>query len=92
MFGMSMCKVLPVSKLCFSYLRETWEKKPILVQRNNPDYYKGLFSTAEFDRILREVRTINIQGLINPACICTFSAFIIRYWTVVLNITHQKLG
>lgn len=37
-------------------LRDTWEKKHIFVQRNNPDYYKGLFSTAEFDRILREVR------------------------------------
>ncbi|KAJ0061186.1 hypothetical protein NL108_010482, partial [Boleophthalmus pectinirostris] len=33
---------------------ETWEKKPIIVQRKNPNYYKGLFSTAEFDRILRE--------------------------------------
>lgn len=37
-----------------SFFRETWEKKPILVQRKNPGYYKGLFSTAEFDRILRE--------------------------------------
>ncbi|XP_038582608.1 ribosomal oxygenase 1 [Micropterus salmoides] len=37
-----------------SFFRETWEKKPILVQRKNPNYYKGLFSTAEFDRILRE--------------------------------------
>ncbi|XP_073348934.1 ribosomal oxygenase 1 [Pagrus major] len=37
-----------------SFFRETWEKKPILVQRKNPDYYKGLFSTAEFDRILRQ--------------------------------------
>ncbi|XP_022622450.1 ribosomal oxygenase 1 isoform X1 [Seriola dumerili] len=37
-----------------AFFRETWEKKPILVQRKNPDYYKGLFSTAEFDRILRE--------------------------------------
>uniref|UniRef100_H2SC20 Bifunctional lysine-specific demethylase and histidyl-hydroxylase n=1 Tax=Takifugu rubripes TaxID=31033 RepID=H2SC20_TAKRU len=36
-----------------TFFRETWEKKPILVQRKNPDYYKGLFSTAEFDRILR---------------------------------------
>ncbi|XP_037541502.1 ribosomal oxygenase 1 [Nematolebias whitei] len=36
------------------FFRDTWEKKPIFVQRNNPDYYKGLFSTAEFDRILRE--------------------------------------
>ncbi|XP_042359335.1 ribosomal oxygenase 1 [Plectropomus leopardus] len=37
-----------------TFFRETWEKKPILVQRKNPDYYKGLFSTAEFDRILRQ--------------------------------------
>ncbi|XP_008282484.1 ribosomal oxygenase 1 [Stegastes partitus] len=37
-----------------SFFRDIWEKKPIFVQRKNPDYYKGLFSTAEFDRILRE--------------------------------------
>ncbi|KAF3703005.1 Ribosomal oxygenase 1 Bifunctional lysine-specific demethylase and histidyl-hydroxylase NO66 [Channa argus] len=37
-----------------SFFRDTWEKKPIVVQRNSPDYYKGLFSTAEFDRMLRE--------------------------------------
>ncbi|XP_061559566.1 ribosomal oxygenase 1 isoform X3 [Phycodurus eques] len=37
-----------------AFFRETWEKKPVLVQRKNPDYYKGLFSTEEFDRILRE--------------------------------------
>ncbi|CAJ1077113.1 ribosomal oxygenase 1 [Xyrichtys novacula] len=37
-----------------TFFKETWEKKPILVQRKNPHYYKGLFSTAEFDRILRQ--------------------------------------
>ncbi|KAK2856066.1 hypothetical protein Q5P01_004801 [Channa striata] len=37
-----------------AFFRDTWEEKPIVVQRNNPDYYKGLFSTAEFDRMLRE--------------------------------------
>uniref|UniRef100_A0A7N6BTN2 Bifunctional lysine-specific demethylase and histidyl-hydroxylase n=1 Tax=Anabas testudineus TaxID=64144 RepID=A0A7N6BTN2_ANATE len=37
-----------------AFFRDTWEKKPILVQRKNPDYYKGLFSTAEFDCILRQ--------------------------------------
>ncbi|XP_077409243.1 ribosomal oxygenase 1 isoform X2 [Vanacampus margaritifer] len=37
-----------------AFFRETWEKKPVLVQRKNPDYYKGLFSTEEFDRILRQ--------------------------------------
>uniref|UniRef100_A0A8C7X888 Bifunctional lysine-specific demethylase and histidyl-hydroxylase n=1 Tax=Oryzias sinensis TaxID=183150 RepID=A0A8C7X888_9TELE len=44
------------------FFRETWEKKPIYVQRRNPDYYKGLFSTAEFDRILREE---NVQFGVN---------------------------
>ncbi|KAM3861032.1 ribosomal oxygenase 1 [Diretmus argenteus] len=37
-----------------TFFRDTWEKKPILVKRQDPDYYKGLFSTAEFDRILRQ--------------------------------------
>ncbi|XP_055042108.2 ribosomal oxygenase 1 isoform X1 [Misgurnus anguillicaudatus] len=36
-----------------TFFRDNWEKKPILIQRQNPDYYKGLFSTAEFDQILR---------------------------------------
>lgn len=35
--------------------REMWEKKPALIRRHNPEYYKGLFSTTEIDRILREV-------------------------------------
>ncbi|KAM9840001.1 ribosomal oxygenase 1 [Aulostomus maculatus] len=37
-----------------AFFRDTWEKKPVIVQRQNPDYYKGLFSTAEFDRVLRQ--------------------------------------
>lgn len=37
-----------------TFFRDIWEKKPIFVQRKNPDYYKGLFSSAELDRILRE--------------------------------------
>ncbi|KAM9703613.1 ribosomal oxygenase 1 [Menidia menidia] len=45
-----------------SFFRETWEKKPIFVTRKNPDYYEGLFSTAEFDRILREE---NVQYGVN---------------------------
>uniref|UniRef100_A0A3B3X598 Bifunctional lysine-specific demethylase and histidyl-hydroxylase n=1 Tax=Poecilia mexicana TaxID=48701 RepID=A0A3B3X598_9TELE len=44
------------------FFRETWEKKPLYVQRKNPDYYKGLFSTAEFDRILRKE---NVQYGVN---------------------------
>ncbi|XP_023662418.2 ribosomal oxygenase 1 [Paramormyrops kingsleyae] len=37
-----------------SFFREMWEKKPALIRRHNPEYYKGLFSTTEIDRILRE--------------------------------------
>ncbi|KAI1897830.1 hypothetical protein AGOR_G00087310 [Albula goreensis] len=37
-----------------SFFRETWEKKPALIKRHNAGYYNGLFSTAEFDRILRD--------------------------------------
>ncbi|XP_014000450.2 ribosomal oxygenase 1 [Salmo salar] len=36
-----------------SFFSDAWEKKPVLIKRQNPDYYTGLFSTAEFDRILR---------------------------------------
>ncbi|XP_030628508.1 ribosomal oxygenase 1 [Chanos chanos] len=36
-----------------SFFRDYWEKKPLLIKRRNPSYYEGLFSTAEFDRILR---------------------------------------
>ncbi|XP_069464022.1 ribosomal oxygenase 1 [Ambystoma mexicanum] len=36
------------------FLSGAWEKRCAVIHRHNPDYYKGLFSTAEFDRILRE--------------------------------------
>ncbi|XP_058235183.1 ribosomal oxygenase 1 isoform X3 [Hemibagrus wyckioides] len=36
-----------------TFFRDNWEKKPLLIRRQNPHYYDGLFSTAEFDRILR---------------------------------------
>ncbi|KAI7799605.1 bifunctional lysine-specific demethylase and histidyl-hydroxylase NO66 [Triplophysa rosa] len=45
-----------------SFFRDNWEKKPILIQRQNPDYFKGLFSTAEFDLILRNE---NVQYGVN---------------------------
>ncbi|XP_066532221.1 ribosomal oxygenase 1 [Hoplias malabaricus] len=36
-----------------TFFRDYWEKKPLLIKRQNPEYYQGLFSTAEFDSILR---------------------------------------
>ncbi|XP_066553589.1 ribosomal oxygenase 1 [Amia ocellicauda] len=45
-----------------NFFSEIWEKKPALIRRHNPDYYKGLFSTAAFDRILRDE---NVQFGVN---------------------------
>eukprot|EP00079_Xenopus_tropicalis_P025774 XP_012819253.1 PREDICTED: bifunctional lysine-specific demethylase and histidyl-hydroxylase NO66 isoform X2 [Xenopus tropicalis] len=36
------------------FFRNIWEQKPALIKRDNHRYYDGLFSTTEFDRILRE--------------------------------------
>ncbi|MBF0543924.1 MAG: cupin-like domain-containing protein [Candidatus Riflebacteria bacterium] len=35
------------------FFREYWGKKPLLVSRKNPDYFKGLFSLDDMDDILR---------------------------------------
>uniref|UniRef100_H3BDR0 Bifunctional lysine-specific demethylase and histidyl-hydroxylase n=2 Tax=Latimeria chalumnae TaxID=7897 RepID=H3BDR0_LATCH len=44
--------IAPLSPTMF--FSEIWERKTALVRRSNPEYYKGLFSTAEFDQILKE--------------------------------------
>lgn len=36
------------------FFRELWEKKPMLVRRHQPDFYQGLMSCDQLDRILRE--------------------------------------
>ncbi|XP_053126443.1 ribosomal oxygenase 1 [Hemicordylus capensis] len=36
------------------FFEHSWEKKPLLIRRRNPGYYRDLFSTAEFDAILRD--------------------------------------
>lgn len=36
------------------FFNKFWEKAPLLVKRNQSDYYKGLFSTKDLDAILRE--------------------------------------
>jgi len=46
------CMIHPVKTERF--FSELWEKKPLLVKRHTPDYNKGWFSTAEFDKILRQ--------------------------------------
>ncbi|XP_076464273.1 ribosomal oxygenase 1-like isoform X2 [Babylonia areolata] len=36
------------------FFKELWEQKPLLVRRHMEDYNSGWFSTAEFDKILRQ--------------------------------------
>ncbi|NXD22640.1 RIOX1 oxygenase, partial [Spelaeornis formosus] len=35
------------------FLKQHWERAPLLVRRGDPGYYEGLFSTADFDAALR---------------------------------------
>ncbi|XP_007438261.1 ribosomal oxygenase 1 [Python bivittatus] len=35
------------------FFDQYWEKRPLLIHRRSPSYYQDLFSTAEFDNILR---------------------------------------
>lgn len=35
-----------------SFFRDTWEKKPLVVSRNQPDYYSGLFSMRDVDSMV----------------------------------------
>lgn len=39
---------------CGKFLKELWERKPLLLKRHRPYYNNGLFSSVELDRILRE--------------------------------------
>lgn len=36
------------------FIKRTWQQEALLVQRKQPNYYKGLFSTSDIDDILRE--------------------------------------
>jgi ribosomal protein L16 Arg81 hydroxylase len=44
----------PVSPAAF--LAEYWERTPLLVAREDPDYYRGVFSTADVDAVLAQSR------------------------------------
>ena len=51
-------------RISFVFCSELWEKKPLLVKRHMENYNDGWLSTAELDRILREVCVLNS---LNPA-------------------------
>ncbi|XP_071835273.1 ribosomal oxygenase 1-like isoform X2 [Apostichopus japonicus] len=37
-----------------NFFDNLWEKKPLLVRRHKPQYFQGLFTTVEFNKILKE--------------------------------------
>ena len=36
------------------FIKRTWQREPLLLQRKQANYYNGLFSTSDIDEILRE--------------------------------------
>jgi len=40
------------------FYKDYWEKKPFHLKRSDPSYYKSLFSTKAFEKILREQRVL----------------------------------
>jgi ribosomal protein L16 Arg81 hydroxylase len=42
--------IQPIAPTVFK--QEYWERKPLIIRRNNPDYYEGLLSLSDVDQIL----------------------------------------
>ena len=61
------------AKRCFQWLiqphdvdhffRVFWEKEPLLIKRNRPGYYSGVFSTSYLDKILKERHLIFTKNI-----------------------------
>jgi len=45
------------------FYKEYWEKKPLHLKRSDPSYYKTLFSTKAFEKIVREQRVLYGKNL-----------------------------
>lgn len=45
------------------FFNDLWEKKPLFVKRNDPNYYNKLFSFEEFDKILKKRRICYSENL-----------------------------
>ena len=45
------------------FYKDYWEKKPLLLKRKDPAYFKSLFSTKALDRIIREQRVLYGKNL-----------------------------
>jgi len=45
------------------FYKDYWEKKPLHLKRSDPSFYKSVFSTKAFDKIIREQRVLYGKNL-----------------------------
>src|SRR5262245_39968859 len=43
------------------FLDRYWEKRPLVISRNDPDYYQDLFTTSKIDQMLVQSRPVYPQ-------------------------------
>ncbi len=76
-----------VSKPSMCVCRDVWEKKPVVVHRNQEQYNNGWFSAQDLDTVLREV-----SGLF---CVVYFNKclYIRMIWSLglILTLLHMKM-
>ena len=53
----------PWARNCNLSLQEFWEKKPLHMKRDDPEYYKTLFSTKALDKVILEEMSSKIIRL-----------------------------
>ena len=45
------------------FYKDYWEKKPLHIKRSDPAYYKSVFSTKAFEKVIREQRVLYGKNL-----------------------------
>ena len=54
------------ARYCNLSLQEFWEKKPLHMKRDDPEYYKTLFSTKALDKVILEEMSSKILDFFLP--------------------------
>ena len=88
------------------FLADTWDRRPLVVQRASPEHYAGLLSVSDFDRLLsasvvesrdarivREGRSDGTAAVFGPdgrANIAALHSAYARGFTVVVNNVHKR--
>ena len=69
----------PWARYCNLSLQEFWEKKPLHMKRDDPEYYKTLFSTKALDKVILEEMSSN-HGLFSDRFFGSRGWFLERTW------------